>query len=157
MELLDIKSTIKVVNMEELSETERVLVHHAIDSTAHSYAPYSHFKVGAAVYLENGEIITGCNQENVSYPAGICAERTAIYAAGAQYPTVPIVMIAIAARGTDGELQKVPISPCGICRQVMVETESRFHRPLHILLYGKEKIYIIEGVKELMPLSFTDF
>lgn len=157
MELLDIKSTIKVVNMEELSETERVLVHHAIDSTAHSYVPYSHFKVGAAVYLENGEIITGCNQENVSYPAGICAERTAIYAAGAQYPTVPIVMIAIAARGTDGELQKVPISPCGICRQVMVETESRFHRPLHILLYGKEKIYIIEGIKELMPLSFTDF
>jgi cytidine deaminase len=66
-------------------------------------------------------------------------------------------MIAIAARGTDGELQKVPISPCGICRQVMVETESRFHRPLHILLYGKEKIYIIEGIKELMPLSFTDF
>lgn len=157
MEQMELKSTILVAQMGELTENEQALLRQAITSTDYSYAPYSHFRVGAAVLLTNGETVVGCNQENVSYPAGICAERTAIYAAGAQYPDIPIEMIAIAARGTDGQLLEEPISPCGICRQTIVESETRFHQPIRILLYGTKHIYIIKGIKELMPLSFTDF
>lgn len=157
MKELILKSTIRVVLMDELSETDLALVNSAVEATSRSYAAYSHFQVGAAVLLENGKTILGCNQENVSYPAGICAERSAIYAAGAQYPDTPIKAIAIAARNTEGILQEEPISPCGICRQVIIESETRFHRPIRILLYGTKHIYIIKGIKDLMPLSFTDF
>ena len=157
MKELVLKSTIKVVQVEELSTPERTLVNHAIEATSRSYAAYSHFHVGAALLLRNGETIVGCNQENVSYPAGICAERSAIYAAGAQYPDTPIEMIAIAARNTEGNLLEEPISPCGICRQVIVESETRFHHPIQILLYGTKNVYIIQGIKALMPLSFKEF
>lgn len=157
MKELILKSTIRVALMDELSETDQALVNSAVEATSRSYAAYSHFHVGAAVLLENGETVLGCNQENVSYPAGICAERTAIYAAGAQYPDTPVEMIAIAARGTDGLLLEEPISPCGICRQTIVELETRFHQPIRILLYGTKHIYIIKGIKELVPLGFTDF
>lgn len=157
MEELTLKSTIQMTTMEELSETEQALTNNAIEATYHSYSPYSHFHVGAAVLLENGKTIIGCNQENISYPAGICAERTAIFAAGAQYPDTPIDMLAIAARSADGMLQEEPINPCGICRQVMIETETRFQKPIRILLYGTKYIYIINGIKTLMPLSFTKF
>lgn len=157
MEELTLKSTIQKTTMEELSETEQTLINNAIEATYHSYSPYSHFHVGAAVLLENGKTIIGCNQENISYPAGICAERTAIFAAGAQYPDTPIEMLAIAARNADGMLQEEPINPCGICRQVMIETETRFQKPIRILLYGTKYIYIINGIKTLMPLSFTKF
>lgn len=157
MKELVLNSTISVAQMDELPLPEQALVEDAIEATGRSYAVYSHFHVGAAVLLENGETIIGCNQENVSYPAGICAERSAIYAAGARYPDIPIKAIAIAARGTDGRLQEEPISPCGICRQVMIETETRFHRPIQILLYGTRHIYMIKGIKDLMPLSFTAF
>lgn len=157
MEEMVLKSTIHVAQMEELSDTEQALVKSAIAATDHSYAVYSHFHVGAAVLLENGETVVGCNQENISYPAGICAERAAIYAAGAKYPDTPVKMIAIAARNGKGELQEEPISPCGICRQVMIETETRFQHSLHILLYGTKNIYVIVGIKTLMPLSFTEF
>lgn len=157
MEELVLKSTIQVVKMEELSEQEQSLVDSAIEATSHSYAVYSHFHVGAAVLLGNGKTVMGCNQENVSYPAGICAERSAIYAAGAQYPDTPIETLAIAARNTEGNLLEEPISPCGICRQVIVETETRFHRPIRILMYGSKHIFIAQGIKALMPLSFKDF
>jgi cytidine deaminase len=157
MEQIELKSKILVAQIGELTDEEQELVHQAITSTAGSYAPYSHFRVGAAVYLSNGKTVVGCNQENVSYPAGICAERSAIYAAGAQYPDTPIKAIAIAARNTKGILQEEPISPCGICRQVIIESETRFHRPIRILLYGTKHIYIVKGIKDLMPLSFTDF
>lgn len=157
MEELVLKSTIQVVKTGELQEQEQALVDSAIAATDHSYAVYSHFHVGAAVLLANGKTVLGCNQENVSYPAGICAERSAIYAAGAQYPDIPVVTLAIAARNTDGNLLEEPISPCGICRQVIVETETRFHRPIRILLYGTKHIYIIQGIKALMPLSFKEF
>jgi cytidine deaminase len=107
--------------------------------------------------LENGKTVIGCNQENAAFPAGLCAERTAIFAAGAQYPDVPVTMLAIAARNSKGELTDEPISPCGTCRQVMIETETRFKHPIRILLYGKKCIYVLEGIKQLMPLSFTEF
>ena len=107
--------------------------------------------------LDNGVEIMGCNQENAAYPVGLCAERTAIFAAGAQYPDIPVKMLAIAARSPKGELQDEPVSPCGSCRQVIIETETRFRQPVRILLYGRKRIYLIDGIKNLMPLSFTEF
>ncbi len=157
MHELILKSKILVVQKNELTDTERQLIEHAIKSTDNSYAPHSHFKVGAAILLGNGEIIVGCNQENAVLPAGICAERSAIFAAGASFPNEPVCILAIAARDTKGELTKSPVSPCGICRQVIIETETRFKHPVRILLYGQEKIYVIDGIQELMPLAFTDF
>ncbi len=157
MKDLEFKTTILLAQMKELTVTEQTLLQKAIESTHHSYAPYSHFHVGAALLLGNGEIILGCNQENASFPAGICAERSAIFAAGAKYPDEPVVMLAIAARNSLGELLDDPISPCGICRQVILETESRFNQPIRILLYGHKHIYVIDSIKQLMPLSFSEF
>lgn len=157
MKELTIKSLITDAQMDELSETERQLVQLAIQATDHSYVPYSHFHVGAALLLKNGETVIGCNQENAAFPAGICAERSAIFSAGAKYPDQPIMMMAIAARNDNGELQEEPISPCGPCRQVLIETEKRFKQPVRILLYGEKHVYIVDGIKQLMPLSFTEF
>ena len=157
MKDLEFKTTILLAQMKELTVTEQTLLQKAIESTHHSYAPYSHFHVGAALLLGNGEIVLGCNQENASFPAGICAERSAIFAAGAKYPDEPVVMLAIAARNSLGELLDDPISPCGICRQVILETESRFNQPIRILLYGHKHIYVINSIKQLMPLSFSEF
>ena len=157
MQELTLNTTIKAMQKEELSEPEQLLVEAAIEATKRSYSPYSHFSVGAALLLENGKTVIGCNQENAAFPAGLCAERTAIFAAGAQYPDVPITMLAIAARNSKGELTDEPISPCGTCRQVMIETETRFKHPIRILLYGRKCIYVLEGIKQLMPLSFTEF
>ena len=157
MEKLDVKSTIMVAQMDELTETERSLIELAIEGTNRSYAPYSNFHVGAAILLKNGVKFIGCNQENAAFPAGICAERSAIFAAGAQYPDEPITMLAITARGKDGELIDEPASPCGTSRQVIIETETRFKQPVRILLYGRKHTYVIDGIKELMPLSFTEF
>ncbi len=157
MKDLEFKTTILLAQMKELTVTEQTLLQKAIESTHHSYAPYSHFYVGAALLLGNGEIVLGCNQENASFPAGICAERSAIFAAGAKYPDEPVVMLAIAARNSLGELLDDPISPCGICRQVILETESRFNQPIRILLYGHKHIYVIDSIKQLMPLSFSEF
>ena len=157
MEELILKSTVKVAQIHELTEEERNLVALAIEGTTRSYAPYSHFHVGAAILLKDGTTIIGFNQENAAFPSGICAERSAIFAAGAQHPDQPVMMIAIAARNEKGELQDEPVSPCGPCRQVLIETEKRFHHAVRILLYGKKHIYIVDGISELMPLSFTDF
>ena len=157
MKNLELKSIITAYQLEELSLEEQHLVKQAIEATDRSYAPYSKFHVGAALLLNNGEVVIGCNQENAAYPAGICAERTALFAAGAQYPDVPVKTLAIAARTANGELQDEPVSPCGICRQVIIETETRFNQQVRILLYGRNKIYAIDGIGSLMPLSFTEF
>lgn len=157
MEELELKSTIQACQMEELSDTERHLVELAIEATSRSYAPYSHFHVGAAVLLDNGQEIIGCNQENAAYPSGLCAERTALFSAGAQYPDIPVKMLAIAARGTDGEMQYEPVGPCGSCRQVIIESETRAGGPIRILLYGRKCVYVIDGIRKLMPLTFSEF
>lgn len=157
MKNLELKSAIMECQLEELSEQDRRLVELAIEATNRSYAPYSKFRVGAALVLNNGVEMLGCNQENAAYPAGLCAERSALFAAGAQYPDVPVRALAIAARTPSGKLQEEPVSPCGICRQVLIETETRYHQPVRILLYGRRCVYVIEGIKELMPLSFTEF
>jgi len=157
MEELLLKATIQVAQLSELSADERQLVEMAIEATNRSYAPYSHFRVGAALQLKNGERFIGCNQENAAFPAGICAERSALFAAGAQYPDQPVVTLVITARNTRGELVDEPASPCGTCRQVLIETETRFQHPVRILLYGQKHTYIVNSIKELMPLSFTEF
>ena len=157
MDELVLKSTVKVAQMDELTEEERHLVTLAIEGTNRSYAPYSHFHVGAAILLKDGTTVIGCNQENAAFPAGICAERSAIFAAGAQYPDQPVVMLAIAARSREGEFTNEPVSPCGTCRQVLIETETRFQHPIRILLYGQRCVYVLDSIKQLMPLSFTEF
>ena len=157
MRELELKSVIKVCQMDELTAEEQHLIELAIEATGRSYAPYSKFHVGAAVRLDNGVEIIGCNQENAAFPAGLCAERTALFAAGAQYPDNPVKILAIAARGTDDELTEEPVSPCGTCRQVIIETETRHSQQVIILLYGRRCIYRMEGIRHLMPLSFTEF
>ena len=157
MRELELKSTIQVCQMEELTPNEQHLLQLAIEATGRSYAPYSKFCVGAAVRLDNGIELAGSNQENAAYPSGLCAERTALFYAGAQYPDVPVRMLAIAARGTDGELTEEPTGPCGACRQVIIESETRADSPIRILLYGKKYVYVIDGIRPLMPLTFSEF
>ena len=140
---------------EELSEQDRHLIDAAKRATQSSYAPYSHFQVGAAALLADGCVITGSNQENAAYPSGMCAERTTLFHAGASHPDTPVVALAIAAY-TEGAFTKKPIAPCGACRQVMLEIEQRHGHPIRILLYGTEAVYVIEGgVSELLPLMFS--
>jgi cytidine deaminase len=157
MKELEIRPKIWEVQMDELTAEERSLVELAQEGTNRSYSPYSHFHVGAALKLQNGVTFIGCNQENAAFPSGICAERSALFAAGAQYPDQPVVMLAIAARNEEGVFTEHPVSPCGPCRQVLIETETRFHHPVRILLYGQRCVYVVDGIKQLMPLSFTEF
>ena len=157
MEELELKTVINVCQPQELTSVEQHLLSLAVEATGRSYAPYSHFHVGAAVRLENGAEVIGCNQENAAYPSGLCAERTALFAAGAQYPDVPVSVLAIAARGTDGELLEEPVAPCGSCRQVIIETETRAKHPIRILLYGRRCVYVIDGIRQLLPLMFSAF
>lgn len=144
-----------LVQLDELTPTEQALVQKAIDATYNSYARYSNFHVGAACLLENGEVVIGANQENAAFPSGLCAERTAIFAAQANHPDQPITTLAIAARNVNG-LLKSPISPCGACRQVVLEIEDRYQRSVRILLYGTDGIYVFESIKDLLPFSFVD-
>lgn len=156
MEEITLKSTLQRAQFSELTDAERQLIDVAKESTFNSYAPYSHFHVGAALLLKNGTIVPGCNQENAAFPSGLCAERSAIFAAGAQYPDQPVMMLAIAVRNSKGEFLEEPASPCGSCRQVIIETETRFKQPVRILLYGRKYTYVMDGIKQLMPLSFTE-
>ncbi|MBO1364046.1 cytidine deaminase [Prevotella sp. A2931] len=141
--------------LEELDSDEQELVRAAMQATVNSYAKYSHFNVGAAIRLADGKIVIGANQENAAFPSGLCAERTAIFAAQAQYPDQAILQLAIAARNPNGFLSS-PITPCGACRQVMMEMEDRYGISLKIFLYGSEELYIIDSVKDMLPFSFID-
>lgn len=152
-----LQSLIKEYQLDELAAEDRRLVESAIEATSRSYAPYSHFHVGACLRLDNGVEMKGCNQENAAFPSALCAERAAIFAAGTQYPNVGIETIAIAARTPKGHLTAEPVSPCGTCRQVLIESETRAKHPIRILLHGEKCTYLIEGIKNLMPLSFTEF
>lgn len=143
----------EALRYEELSAEEQRLVDVAREATLRSYAPYSHFSVGAAVLLENGETVSGTNQENAVYPSGLCAERTTLFYANSRYPTAAVVALAIAARNEAGLLSR-PLPPCGACRQVMLETEQRFGRPMTLLMSGTEEIYRINGVQHLLPFAF---
>lgn len=142
-------------SLEELTAEDRELVEEAIGATSHSFSPYSHFQVGAALRLADGRIIVGANQENAAFSACLCAERSAIFAAQAQYPDQPIVALAIAARNVQG-LLATPVSPCGECRQVMAGIEDRYQRPMRVLLYGTSGVYVLERAAHLLPLCFVD-
>ncbi|WP_276865662.1 cytidine deaminase [Bacteroides heparinolyticus] len=154
MKELNIRIALKIYEYEELNATDRELMDAACEATKRSYAPYSHFSVGAAARLANGIIITGSNQENAAYPSGICAERTTLFYANSQCPDQAVNTLAIAARNERGEFLEAPIPPCGACRQVMLETEKRFKHPMRVLLYGTKGIYELNNIGELLPLSF---
>lgn len=153
MKQLTITAIINIYQFDELNPADRHLMTQAIEATQRSYAPYSHFSVGAAALLANGTVVTGTNQENAAYPSGLCAERTTLFYANSQYPDQPVVTLAIAAR-TERDFIDTPIPPCGACRQVILETEKRYHQPIRILLYGKQEIYELQSVAALLPLSF---
>jgi len=142
-------------SVEELSKEEQFLIQKSKDAVNNAYAPYSKFQVGAAVLLENGEIITGTNQENAAYPSGLCAERVAVFYANSKYPNVPVKAIAVTAF-TNNHFVKTPIPPCGSCRQVLVETETRFNKPIKIYLVSDSKITVINDAKDLLPLNFDE-
>ncbi len=143
-------------NLEELTYEERKLMNIAREATLNAYAPYSNYYVGAAVLLENGEIVTGNNQENVAYPSGLCAERVALFAASATYPNVKIKAIAITSRARDFIVDS-PVSPCGACRQVISEYEMLAGEKIKVILMGQQgKIQILEGIENLLPLVFKE-
>ncbi len=154
MKEMILQTRINVCSYDELSGADKAVVDAARAATANSYAVYSNFSVGAAVRLGNGTVVSGSNQENAAYPSGLCAERTTLFWANSQYPKEPVEVLAIAARSAQGELE-FPITPCGACRQVMLETEKRFGNKMKIILYGTKQCYVIDdGVRALMPLSF---
>jgi len=137
----------------QLTASEKNLVHEAEDAAKNAYAPYSKFKVGAAILLENDKIIQGNNQENAAYPSGLCAERIAVFYANAKHPELAVRKLAITAFRED-ELVDSPISPCGSCLQVLLETQRRFNEPIEIILSGKQKIYKANNVEQFLPMNF---
>ena len=156
MKKIDITfSILEFDSIQELDRKEKDLVEQAKNAVNSAYSPYSQFQVGAAVLLKNGEIITGSNQENAAYPSGLCAERVAVFYANSKFPEVPVEAIAICNYSKQKNIEK-PISPCGACRQVLLETEIRFNNPIKVILVGRSKIQIINEVKQLLPLSFDN-
>ena len=152
-----IKLELTAAGYDELTERERLLVDAARAAVEGSYAPYSNFHVGAAVLLDNGEIVKGANQENAATPSSLCAERTAAYWAHANYPDARFEAIAIAARDASGREVEAPISPCGACRQALLQYETLAGRDVKVILAGSREIYIAPSVKSLLPLAFTEF
>jgi Cytidine deaminase len=142
-------------SIEELDAKDRALLEAAIAAVDGSYAPYSHFNVGAAVRLADGTVVKGANQENAAYPSGLCAERTAMFAASANHPGVPFESLAVVC-SREGTLMPNPGSPCGACRQVMAQYEREAGRPMRIILGSGGPILVFEGVESLMPLIFND-
>lgn len=153
----EIAIPVEIARFDELSDADRRLVEQAREATFRSYSPFSHFRVGAAILLDNGETVTGANQENVAYPSGTCAERSACFYAGARYPEAKFLTIAIAARGTDGEFVKAPIAPCGACRQALLEYEMIAGHSVRVILTGTDELYILPSVRSLLPFAFTEF
>ena len=142
-------------SIDELPESDANLLREARKVTKHAYAPYSHFRVGAIATLANGEVVAGTNQENASFPIGLCAERVLLASAASLHPEVPINAIAISYNNENGESNH-PISPCGICRQSLLEYETKLKHPIRIILGGLEgKVYIIERAGLLLPLGFS--
>jgi cytidine deaminase len=153
MQKRTIETKVTIYQFDELNTEYQNLIRQAKEQVKKAYAPYSGFHVGAALQLENGEIFTGSNQENAAYPSGLCAERVAMFYANAQFPDVAVKTLAIAAFTNDSFLPD-PVTPCGSCRQVLLETETRFDKDITVLLYGTEHVYLIENVKQLLPLCF---
>jgi len=142
-------------DISELNSQDAWLLNEARDVTDQAYAPYSNFRVGAVAKLVNGKIVAGTNQENASFPAGLCAERVLLASSSMLYPETAIETIAISYHNTNGHSNQ-PISPCGICRQSLREYEGRFHHSIRLILGGMEgKIFVFEKASSLLPLAFT--
>lgn len=141
-------------NLSELLAEDAQLAQEAKKATLLAYAPYSNFHVGAAVLLENGKIVLGANQENSSYPCGICAERSALATAQNLYPNVPVVAMALTATDKSGKVVSEPVTPCGMCRQVIAETQHRYHSDIRILMLSDSQAVIAGSIDELLPLAF---
>jgi cytidine deaminase len=146
---------VEIFDFKELDNDSKKLIETAKNATFNAYAPYSKFRVGAAVALSNGKIITGTNQENAAYPSGLCAERVALFYANSQFPDCTVTAIAVAAQ-TENCFTTAPITPCGGCRQVLVETEKKQVHDIKVLLYGQTEVKIIGSVRELLPLTFDE-
>ena len=142
-------------SLEEMPLEDRQLSLAAIDAMKRAYAPYSNFFVGAAVLLDDGTVVTGANQENAAFPSGICAERTAMFSAGASYPDRAMVSIAVAG-GAGGALDPEPASPCGACRQVMAQYQTKGGRDMSIILVGDGRILKFSRVDDLLPFIFDN-
>lgn len=139
--------------LDDLNTQDKNLLYKAIEATNSSYAPYSNFNVGAALLLDNNEIITASNQENIAYPSGLCAERVAIFYANSKFPTSKIITIAIVA-SVNGSICDMPTYPCGACRQVMAEAESRSSEKIKYIIGGKKRVQIMYGTESLLPFIF---
>ena len=139
----------------ELSKEDQFLLSKAREAAVIAYAPYSGFKVGAAARLVNGSLVSGSNQENASYPAGICAERSLLASAAQLYPDLPINTMAISYINTKGN-SETPLTPCGFCRQVLAEFETRVSQPIRLIICGRiGQVYIIPKASSLLPLAFS--
>jgi len=141
-------------SLDELSFEDRALVHAAREACDRAYAKYSRFYVGAALRLARDQVITGNNQENAAYPSGLCAERVALFYANATYPELAVTTLAVTAKQEQFLIHPTP--PCGGCRQVLLETERRFGRPMLILLAGAERVMVFDSAADLLPLAFDD-
>lgn len=155
-EKIQIVSSFDLYNKEtDLPNEDRLLLMHARKSVESAYAPYSHFNVGAAVHLENGEIICGSNQENAAYPSGLCAERVAIFYAGTKFPNVKIKAIAVTCKA-ENQVIGEPVTPCGGCRQVISEYETRHKQKIKMIMAGETgKVLVAESIESLLPLMFN--
>ena len=155
MKTINLNIAIKHCQLDELSVADRELIEQAMKATDNAYAEYSHFYVGAALRLANGRIVIGANQENAAFPSGLCAERTAVFSAQANFPDQSIEALALVARNDNGLIDN-PVTPCGACRQVLLGVEERYGLPMRILMYGKSGVYSVGSAKDLLPLSFVD-
>lgn len=155
MKILSLNANIEVYSgIKELNKADKALLKAAKKSLKDAYAPYSKFKVGAALRLKNGKVVIGSNQENASFPLTLCAERVAIFAAAAKYPTEAVEAIAITATSGSQVLDK-PVTPCGSCRQVISESEYRFKQDIRVILHGeKGEVYVLHSIKDILPLTF---
>ncbi|MDV7188575.1 cytidine deaminase [Lutibacter sp. TH_r2] len=155
MKNIELKINIGVYNtFEELPSSVQKLMSKAIEAKQTAYAPYSKFSVGAALLLENGEIVTGNNQENAAYPSGMCAERVAIWSAATQYPNQKILKLAISA-SSSSQILKEPVAPCGACRQSLLEYEVKQNEKIEVYFTGEEgKIIKTHSIIDLLPIAF---
>lgn len=139
---------------DELSESDRMLLECAEKMLPAAYAPYSHYHVGAALLLANGEIVTGSNQENMAFPSGLCAERVAIFAASAKFPGVAMKALSITAKSNETPVNE-PVTPCGACRQAIIEYENNQSEPIRVILGSdSNSVMVFESMNNLLPFSF---
>jgi cytidine deaminase len=139
----------------QLSNANQELIKTAVDSAGRAYAPYSEFFVGAAVRLEDGTVLKGNNQENAAYPSGLCAERVVLFYANANFPDTAVETMAIVVIDKKGNIIDKNISPCGSCRQVIAETETRYKKPVRIMLASANSVLVFNSIRDLLPFSFN--